>query len=345
MSARITAWIAVGAALAVLAAGCSPAESKAAPAKAHVAEPVEVEIHRVEQRNLAGVLRASGLIAFKSETPLSFGAPGLIESLLVDDGSRVKAGQVLATLRRTTVGADAAESEIVRQTAQQTYDRVTRLFAAGAASQADLDNARLGLERAREIVSIVAPASGVILRREAERGQTVTQGQSILQLGEDRTGMIVRAQLSSTDVAQVVVGDAASINIQGREIRTGRVSQISPKMAAGMGSFEVEVRFDNPAELKSGEVGEVEIASKVDAAQPTKSSFLIPAISLIDARADQGMVYVLGANGSAARRAVRTEGLSDAGVVIVGGLQPGDAVITRGASMVRDGDPVTVRQD
>lgn len=344
-SIRSTGRVALAAILAILAVACSPAESKVEP-KAQAVQPVQVEVYRVEQRQQAGVLRASGLIAFKSETSLSFGAPGVIESLLVDGGDRVRTGQILATLRRTSVGADAAEAEVVRQTAQQTFDRVSRLHAAGAASQADLDSARLGLERARETLSIAAPASGVILRRDAERGQTVTQGQAILQLGEDRTGVIVRAQFSSVEVAQVHVGDVAQISIQGRENRIGKVSQISPKMAAGMGSFEVEVRFDNAAELRSGEVAEVLIATTETAgAKPAIAAFLIPAISLIDARADQGIVYVVGEDGYAKRRAVQTEGVTDGGVVVIAGLQPGEAVITRGASMVRDGDPVSFKRD
>ena len=343
MNARITAWIIAGTALAAVAAGCSPAKSEAEPAKAQAVQPVEVEIYKVEQRQLAGVIRASGLVTYKNETPLSFGAPGVLETISVDNGSKVKAGQVLATLRRTTVGADAAEGEIIRQTAQQTYDRVSRLFAAGAASQADLDNARLGLERAREIVAIVAPASGVVLRRDVDRGQTLQAGQAVITIGEDRAGMIVRAALSSVDVAQVNVGDTADVAIQGRETRTGKVARISPKMAAGMGSFEVEVQLADPKDLKSGEVAEVHINAKaVGAVRPESESFVIPAIALIDARADQGMVYVLNASNVAVRRAVRTEGLVDAGVVVTGGLQPGDAVITRGASMVRDGDTVKV---
>ena len=344
MKLRSGLWVTAGL-LALTAAACSPAEPTAEAAKSQAVAPVEVEVYRIELRQQAGVLRASGLLAYKSETPLSFGAPGMIETLLVDDGARVRAGQTLATLRRTSVGADPAESEVVRQTAQQTFDRVSRLHAAGAASQADLDNARLALERAREIVSVVAPANGVILRRDAERGQMVTAGQAILQLGEERTGIIVRAQLSSVDVAQVHVGDVTQVKIPGRDNRTGKVSQISPKMAANMGSFEVEVRLDDPRDLKSGEVAEVLIAAKPVAGEVERTAYIIPAISLIDARSDQGMVYVVDAAGKATRRSIQTEGVTDAGVVVIAGLQPGEAIITRGASMVRDGDTVKFRQE
>ena len=70
--------------------------------------------------------------------------------------------------------------------------------------------------------------------------------------------------------------------------------------------------------------------------------FTVPALSLIDARADQGIVFVVDAAGRARQRAVETGGVSDRGVVILKGLAQGDRVITRGASMVRDGDPVRV---
>ena len=61
---------------------------------------------------------------------------------------------------------------------------------------------------------------------------------------------------------------------------------------------------------------------------------------MLDARADQGVVFVLDAKGHARRRAVETGGVSDKGVTILKGLSAGDSVITRGASMVRDGDAV-----
>ena len=72
------------------------------------------------------------------------------------------------------------------------------------------------------------------------------------------------------------------------------------------------------------------------------AEYLVPAIALIDARADQGMVFVVDGKDKARRRPVETGGVSDRGVTILSGLSDGDRVITRGASMVRDGDAVSV---
>lgn len=339
MSRTQVVWVGIGlaGALAVLSA-CSAAGEDAEAPQATSAAPVNVEVVRVAPADRSDVVRASGLTAYKSETLLSFGGAGQIESLAVDAGDVVKAGQTLATLRRTSVGADAAEAEIVRQTAQQTYDRVSRLFENGAASQADLDAARLNLERSREKLTLRAPAGGVILRRNVERGQIVNAGQPVMALGEAATGVIVRASAASGDVARISVGAPTEVVVRGRDKFAGKVARISPKSTDGMGSFEIEVQVESPGDLRSGEVAEVLMTTGGPAA--TGLRFIVPAIALIDARADQGMVFVIDNQGIARRRAVQTEGLVDGGVIVVDGLAEGDAVVSRGASMLRDGDAV-----
>jgi len=331
-ASRKLAWPVAAAFLVVACQGeAEIAEQSAAPV-------IAVEVLPVSSAGAAGEILASGLVAYKRETALSFGAPGEIESLAVDVGDRVVAGQTLARLRRTTTGADAEEAALARQTAQQTFDRVSRLFAAGAASQAELDAARLALERARERVTITAPAAGVILRRDAEPGQIVSAGQTVLTLGEARSGIIVEASMTAPEVAQLQIGQPASITIRGREPLAGKVARIAEK-GTQSGAFTVEIQVDNPSGLRSGEVAEVSVAGKGAGGTAT---FTVPAISLIDARADQGVVFVVDGEGRARRRPVETGGVSDQGVTILRGLQDGDRVITRGASMVRDGDQVNV---
>jgi RND family efflux transporter MFP subunit len=318
-------------------ASCS---GEAAVATQKLPSAVAVEVLNVAATGSGGEVRASGLVAFKRETALGFGAPGEIESIMADVGDRVVAGQVLATMRKTTTGADASEAALARLTAEQNFDRVTRLHAAGAASQAELDNAKLALERARERVSIVAPASGIVLQRDAEPGQNVGTGQRVLSIGDSRAGIIVEASMTASEVSQLRLGDVASVNIRERAALAGRVARIAPK-GTQSGLFTVEVQVDQPLGLRSGEVAEVVIAGRAGP-QEAAVVHLVPAISLIDARADQGVVFVVDAEGKARRRAVETGGVSDRGVTVLKGLAEGDRVITRGASMVREGDAVSV---
>lgn len=325
---------------AIVLVACSGEAAEKAKPEAQAAPAVTVDVLSISAAGAAGDIRASGLVAYKRETSLSFGTPGEIESVKADVGDQVYAGQVLATLRRTTTGADEAEGALARKTAEQNFERIEKLHAAGAASQLDLDNARLALERSRERVSIVAQASGIVLRRDAEPGQIVSAGQSVLSVGEARTGIIVEASMTSSEVAQLKAGDAAMVKLRGREPLTGRVARVAAK-GSQSGVFTVEVQVDKPEGLRSGEVAEVIVSGRAGAvAGPV--AYTVPAISLIDARADQGVVYVVDDKGRARRRAVETGGVSDAGVTILKGLEAGDKVITRGASMVRDGDAVSI---
>lgn len=336
LSAFRNNWASALAGAAFLSACQGEAAEKPAPPPA---QAIAVEVLTIAPDQFGASVRASGLVAYKRETALGFGAPGQIETLTVDAGDRIASGQLIATLRKTTIGADAAEAELARKTAEQAFDRVTRLYESGAASKADLDNARLALERTRERISIVAPAGGVVLARQAEPGQTVAAGQPVITVGEGAAGLIVRASLTSLEVGQIKLGANANLRIGGREL-SGKVVRVAPRSTQS-GAFEVEIALGRPEGLRAGEVAEINLAAATGAAV-ADASYTIPAIALIDARADQGVVFVADAEGKARRRAVETGGVTDNGVAILKGLAPGDRVITRGASMVRDGDAVSV---
>ena len=68
----------------------------------------------------------------------------------------------------------------------------------------------------------------------------------------------------------------------------------------------------------------------------------MPTLALLDARADQGVVFVVDAQNIAHRRAVRPAGVTQDGVLVVEGLVAGDRVVSAGAAYVRDGEPVRI---
>ncbi|MEZ5936741.1 MAG: efflux RND transporter periplasmic adaptor subunit [Hyphomonadaceae bacterium] len=320
-------------------AGCSGKEAESAEVQ-HAPEAALVEVMTVAADDSAAGVHVSGLVRYKREASLSFGAPGEIETVGVDIGDRVSAGQVVAVIRRTTVGADAVESDLAEKTAEQTYERVRRLHEGGAASDSDIEAARLGLERARTRVTLTAPVAGTVLRREAERGQVVSAGQPVIVVGEAGAGVIVRAAVTATQAAAVEIGQSASVSINGRGAYSGTVARVSPVSANAAGVFEIEISVEKPGDLRSGEVADVTLSAKTDDIAPVR--YIVPTLALIDARADQGVVYVVDQTGAARRRSVETGGVKEEGVIILRGLQAGDRVITRGASMLRDGDTVRV---
>lgn len=321
---------------ALLLAACSGGEAEETTA---TPEGPLVEVVEVAPASAAGTIRASGMIGYRREPVLAFTSAGVVGAIDVDSGDVVRRGQRLATLRRTSSGANVDEAALARTNAERDLARTQELYERGFVSEARLEDARLAVARARDSSVLTAPANGVILRRAAEPSQTLAAGTPVLVLGETGSGIVVRAPVASTDAARIRVGDITQVRINGAE-RAGRVTRVGAKGDAGTGAFEVEVEITAAEGLRSGMVAEVEIAAQPgDASQ---ISIIVPTLALLDARADQGIVYVLDANAIARRRAVRTAGVTQAGVIVVEGLSTGDRVVAAGAAYVRDGESVRI---
>jgi HlyD family secretion protein len=82
-----------------------------------------------------------------------------------------------------------------------------------AESQLAEARAAAAVSRARLAETIIAsPVTGVVLRKNVERGETVNPGTSLLTL-MDPTDMWLRAYVSETDVGKVRVGQRATIRV------------------------------------------------------------------------------------------------------------------------------------
>jgi RND family efflux transporter MFP subunit len=299
-----------------------------------------VQVVEVTPVTAAGAVQASGLVGYKREADLSFNAPGVVAAIYVDAGDTVRRGQRLATLRRTSGGSNADEAALARQNAERDLARTQELYERGFVSEARLEDARLAVERARDSSVLTAPADGVILRRRAEPALSVGVGSPVLSFGETGSGIVVRAPVASSAAARIRIGDIVIVRVAGLEgeTRQGRVTRVGAKGDAGTGAFEVEVEVARAEGLRSGMVAAVEIGAAASAT--TQSAIIVPTLSLLDARADQGVVFVVDAQGVARRRAVRTSGITQDGVLVIEGLQAGERVVSAGAAYVRDGEPV-----
>jgi HlyD family secretion protein len=170
--------------------------------------------------------------------------------------------QARANLRNATATRDWTQRELVRarelygrdliaaqevDRAQQAYDVAVAneiaarerlsLVQAGARPY-EIDAARARVVEAREALALarsrldetrlLSPVTGVVLRKNAELGETINLGVSILTL-MDPTDMWVRVYVPETDIGRVRVGQAAHITVDSYPGRvfTGAVSEIA----------------------------------------------------------------------------------------------------------------------
>ncbi|OGJ77926.1 hypothetical protein A2398_01365 [Candidatus Peribacteria bacterium RIFOXYB1_FULL_57_12] len=70
------------------------------------------ELSSVERRSIVTSVKAVGSVTFANEQQLKFNQKGTVAKVLVQEGDRVKRGQVIAELDKTTVFADVRQSQL-----------------------------------------------------------------------------------------------------------------------------------------------------------------------------------------------------------------------------------------
>jgi membrane fusion protein, multidrug efflux system len=322
---------------------------RAATPPAH--EAVEVRLAPVTVERIARPVSATGILGPKEEVPLSFKVGGVIGRILVDEGQAVRAGDTLAALDLSEIDAGVTRARSAADKAERDLVRAQRLYNDSVATLEQAQNAQTGrdvataeLETAtfnRRYAVIVAPAAGVILRRNAEPGQLVQSGTAILVFGSRSRGVVLRAALADRDVVRLQRGDRAVVRFDALpdEVLQGTVTEIAAAADPLTGTYRVEVTLPQASGLASGLVGAVEIDLRGD-----RALSLVPIDAVLEADGSRATVFTLSVDGTRAeRRAVRIAFLAGDRAAVISGLEGVRSVVTDGAPYLDDGSTVRVR--
>lgn len=312
--------------------------------------------------SVVGEITANGSLGARRAMPVgSVGEGGEVREVRVDAGDWVEQGQVLAVIDRSVqVQSAASQAAQVRvaeadaRIAQSNLDRGLKLVDRGFISKADIDQltatrdaavARVSVARAslgqlqaqNARLNIVAPAAGLVLERNVELGQVVGGGTGVLFRLAKGGEMELLALLSEDDLAKLSVGTQAKVTPVGSgKSFTGQVWQISPTIDATsrQGTARIALKYD-PA-LRPGGFATAVIASGTVVAP------MLPE-SAIQNDAKGSFVYVVGNDGRAHRRAVKTGLVTASGITITSGLNGDEKVVMRAGGFLNDGDKVKAR--
>jgi HlyD family secretion protein len=266
-------------------------------------KPVEVRMEKVGTRDLVAVVTASGKIEPDTKVDVLSDIQGRITRIGVKEGDLVRKGdfliQIDAAVYQAAVGRAEAmlassQSDLVRaraneDQAKRALDRAKELQKANnsliteesveqvqtshevavantKASQASVDQARAGLQEARDNLSktrILAPISGRVTRLAVEEGEVAVPGTfsrdvGLLMTVADLSVILAKVQVDETDVVRLSEGDSVQVSIDAFPDTsfTGRVTKISnsAKLTAGTNAasndravdFDVEITLTNP---------------------------------------------------------------------------------------------------
>ncbi|MGA6103068.1 efflux RND transporter periplasmic adaptor subunit [Psychrobacter pocilloporae] len=212
---------------------------------------LSVETVSPSQDDIGRTLSADGTINAKDIASVSAKVSGVaIERVLVEEGDRVRAGQVLAMFDTDAMEqqvlqaeADVAEAEatlanasadaarvlplididaISKQEADRYRTSEVRARAALQASKARLSNQRLTLDNA----TVVAPVSGIISEKMIEVGQ-VAGGDPLFTIIKD--GILEwQAELDPKLIGDINIGTPVRVALPGDDSVMGQVNRIAP---------------------------------------------------------------------------------------------------------------------
>jgi cobalt-zinc-cadmium efflux system membrane fusion protein len=296
-----------------------------------------------------------------------------VSRVLVLPGERVRPGQLLVAInspelldaRQALVAAEAslvsAESDL--RLAASSAARTERLYAAKAASLADLERerasrttaeaarARLAAEvqRARatyiqlggaegsasgQEARIRSPIDGVVVSRDAEPGQVVSAGTPIVTVSR-MSSLALIVQAPEEAVGSVKTGAALRFTVRaypGRDFQA-RITRVAPALDPRTRTLEVVARVDNP----SGELRPEMFATVALTGKPAGEVLAIPSTA-VQALDGDTVVIAAAPRGSGlhvealpVRIGRRNAELAE----VLGGVKEGALVVTTGAAIAR----------
>lgn len=336
-------------------------------------EPLRVTVVRAAPADMAQTLRLSGTLSAREDIAVSTPLQGLkIVAVYADAGDTVKRGQVLAQLE--DVNADSqlrqTEAQLARAKAQlrsqqaaaaeaaATLKRYRPLAEADALSRQELDQqksaaatAAANVEAAKADIAqlqaqlkdsrnqrgktqIVAPADGVIAKRNAEAG-ALTGPDALFHIIKDGT-VELAADAGADELPLLQNGAQAQVSVRGRnEAVGGTVRLVPPEIDSSTRLGKVRITLAHSDGLYTGTYGEANIRLP-----SYRAAAALPETAVSFDSEGKASVLAVNGNGRVSRVAV-TAGRKQGGMVeIVSGLENGRAVVRRASAFVNEGDTV-----
>jgi len=281
-----------------------------------------------------------------------------VAAVNVEVGDRVRKGQELVQLSEDLLASDVTskranleQAQASLENAESAYRRATSLSGSGVLSQSDVDKlraeqlaakARVEVSKAELQASdlrlrhtrVTAPDDGIISARSVNVGQVAQVGTEMLRLL--RKGRVEwRAEIPEARIREIRVGQSVKLTTADGAQLDGKVRAIAPTIESTTRAGLVYVDIPSTGAARPGMFARGEILLGQSAAS------MAPLSSVVT---QDGYTYVFVVNEQqlVVRRRVETGAIHEKQIEIVGGVEPGERIVDKGAGFLKDGDRVRV---
>ncbi|MDQ6963929.1 MAG: efflux RND transporter periplasmic adaptor subunit [Mariprofundales bacterium] len=321
---------------------------------------IKITTVQSELRDIEEIEEALGRILDPATTTTAAELPARVDRVLVDAGSIVAKGDLLAQLDRADMQAalSTAEANLARnraqlhaqkrlvqryrQLAKESFISTTMLDQAEAqqialqkavkAAKAQLKQAQNSLER----TEITAPVAGMIQKRWVAAGDYIGVGKPMFKIVTNKQ-FIISITIPETRSDSIRVGMPVRMHLPGsKKVVLSTISDVTPMIGTTSNAFEARVNIDNPGSWRPG--GSV-IAELVIATH--KQAVVVPEECVVLRPAGE-VVYIVDGD-TVAARSIESGVRRDGYVEITAGLRAGVKLAATGAAFLSDGAHITIQ--
>lgn len=276
---------------------------------------------------------------------------GRIVRVFVDEGSYVRKGQTLATIKKDQLEVDNSAARAAYQNAVVDNQRYENAFKTGGVTKQQLDNSRLQLKNAKAQLeqsnirvgdtNVRASINGVINKRYIEPGSVVAPGTPMFDI-VNVSSLKLKVSVNEAQVAGLHLGDEIQVkaSVFPEDKFVGKITFIAPLADASL-SFPVEIQIQNNSQnkLRAGMYGTAIFSSKDKGI--SHAYLIVPKEAFVDG-VSSGQVFVVNKDKTVTLTKVTTGKVFGDQIEIVDGLKAGQTVVTTGQINLVNGDKIEI---
>jgi RND family efflux transporter MFP subunit len=298
----------------------------------------------------SGAASYSGEVRSRFETPLGFRIPGKIAARLVDAGTRVKAGDVLARLDPADTALSAAAADAQLDLAAADVRRYRELRDKNFVSQAALDAKETGFKAARaqgdlahnqsSYTVLRADQAGVVELVAAEVGQVVAAGQTVMRVARTDT-LEVAVAIPETRMPDLRLLKAAEVSLWADEKARyqGVLRELSPVADALTRTYAARVSILNPdARVLLGMTANVKFLRNTNGT--ASGSRLSVPLTAIFQQEGKPALWIVGADQTVSLRPVTVASYGETTAILESGAQAGERIVVAGVHKLSAGEKI-----
>jgi HlyD family secretion protein len=350
MMTPLKPWIAAAFVATLVVGGCAKKVGQSARAQARA-----VSVVAVQPREIEGGLAASGALVPREDVAIYPQLTGYrVAKVLVDVGSRVRAGQPLVQLDDVLLRAQLAQQVALaaqqKAQADQADEQAARVkgldnegllskeqidqrrFAATAArAQARAQDAAANDMRTREALTVVrAPFSGLVIERNVRFGDMSGGTTALFRIARD-SQVELAADVSEDALDKIRPGARASVTLADGTTVDGVVRLVSPAIDPSTKLGKVRITLPVRPDVRAGGFARASFLGF------TRSASAVPETA-VRYDAEGASVMVVGADDRVARIPVTTGQRGGGFVELVTGPPVGSQVVEKAGAMIVPGD-------